>query len=58
MGFSEFIAMLTFGSMPGAMAEQNIRRFAAEVMPAIKPLTDSEYRGFDSKDAEAAMSMK
>jgi len=48
MGFSEFMAMLTFGSMPGDLAERNIRRFAAEVLPAIKTLTDKEYRGFEN----------
>jgi alkanesulfonate monooxygenase SsuD/methylene tetrahydromethanopterin reductase-like flavin-dependent oxidoreductase (luciferase family) len=51
MGFQEFIAMLQFGTMPANLAEKNIRLFASEVMPAIKPLTDREYRGFDLRAA-------
>ena len=47
MGFSEFMCMLMFGSMPADMTERNIRLFASEVMPAIKKLTDKEYRGFE-----------
>ena len=47
MGFSEFMCMLMFGSMPADMTERNIRMFASEVMPAIKKLTDKEYRGFE-----------
>ena len=46
MGFQELVTMLTFGTMPAEMSEANIRRFAREVMPALKPLTDREYRGF------------
>jgi len=47
MGFQELVTMLTFGTMPADMAEANIRRFAREVMPALQPLTDREYRGFE-----------
>ncbi len=46
MGFQEFMCMLMFGSMPAALSEKNIRLFAAEVLPAIKALGDSDYRGF------------
>ena len=51
MGFQELVTMLTFGTMPADMAEANIRRFASEVMPALKPLTDREYRGFSAAAA-------
>ncbi len=51
MGFQELVTMLTFGTMPADMAEANIRRFAREVMPALKPLTDREYRGFTAAAA-------
>ena len=47
IGFQELVVMLTFGTMPGALAEKNIRLFASEVMPALKPLSDREYRGFE-----------
>ena len=47
MGFQELVTMLTFGTMPADMAEANIHRFAREVMPALQPLTDREYRGFE-----------
>ena len=39
--------------MPGDLAEKNIRLFAAEVMPALKALTDNEYRGFELPKAAA-----
>jgi len=51
MGFQEFIAMLQFGTMPANLCEKNIRLFASEVMPAIKQLTDREYRGFEMRAA-------
>ena len=51
MGFQELVTMLTFGTMPADMSEANIRRFAREVMPALKPLTDREYRGFTAAAA-------
>jgi alkanesulfonate monooxygenase SsuD/methylene tetrahydromethanopterin reductase-like flavin-dependent oxidoreductase (luciferase family) len=51
MGFQEFIAMLQFGTMPAHLAEKNIRLFASQVMPAIKTLTDREYRGFEMRAA-------
>jgi len=47
MGFSEFMCMLMFGSMPAHLSEKNIRLFASEVLPAIKTLTDRDYRGFE-----------
>jgi alkanesulfonate monooxygenase SsuD/methylene tetrahydromethanopterin reductase-like flavin-dependent oxidoreductase (luciferase family) len=47
MGFSEFMCMLMFGSMPADLSEKNIRLFASDVMPAIKTLSDREYRGFE-----------
>jgi alkanesulfonate monooxygenase SsuD/methylene tetrahydromethanopterin reductase-like flavin-dependent oxidoreductase (luciferase family) len=47
MGFQEFICMLQFGTLPGHLTEKNIRLFAAEVMPAVKTLTDRDYRGFE-----------
>jgi hypothetical protein len=51
MGFQEFIAMLQFGTMPADLCEKNIRLFASEVMPAMKRLTDREYRGFEMRAA-------
>ena len=51
MGFQELVTMLTFGTMPADMSEANIRRFAREVMPALKPLTDREYQGFTAAAA-------
>jgi alkanesulfonate monooxygenase SsuD/methylene tetrahydromethanopterin reductase-like flavin-dependent oxidoreductase (luciferase family) len=47
MGFAEFMCMLQFGSMPADMSEKNIRLFASDVLPAIKALSDKEYRGFE-----------
>ena len=47
MGFQEFICMLQFGTLPGHLTEKNIRLFAAEVMPAVRTLTDRDYRGFE-----------
>jgi alkanesulfonate monooxygenase SsuD/methylene tetrahydromethanopterin reductase-like flavin-dependent oxidoreductase (luciferase family) len=47
MGFQELMCMLMFGSMPADLAEKNIRLFAKEVLPAVKPLSDKDYRGFE-----------
>ncbi|HEY8581017.1 MAG TPA: LLM class flavin-dependent oxidoreductase [Beijerinckiaceae bacterium] len=47
MGFQELMCMLMFGSMPAHLSEKNIRLFASEVLPAIRPLGDREYRGFE-----------
>ncbi len=53
MGFQEFLALPQFGTMPGNLVEANLRRFSAHVMPALKALTDREYRGFEPKKAAA-----
>jgi len=47
MGFSELLCMLMFGSLPAQLAEKNIRMFAEHVLPAIKPLDDGNYRGYE-----------
>jgi alkanesulfonate monooxygenase SsuD/methylene tetrahydromethanopterin reductase-like flavin-dependent oxidoreductase (luciferase family) len=54
MGFQELVTMLTFGTMPAHLSEKNIRLFAKEVMPALKPLSDREYKGFERKKVAAA----
>jgi hypothetical protein len=46
--------MLQFGTLPGHLTEKNIRLFASQVMPAIKTLTDKNYRGFELPKAAAA----
>ncbi len=53
LGFGSFMTLLQFGSLDAAMTERNIRRFAAEVLPAIQPLGDNDYAGFDPKRAAA-----
>jgi hypothetical protein len=35
------------------MDEQNIRRFASEVLPAIHSLSDVQYRGFEPRRRSA-----
>ena len=47
MGFAELVCMLQFGTLPAHLTEKNIRLFASEVLPAIKALTDRDYRGFE-----------
>lgn len=51
MGFSEFICMLQFATLPPHLTERNIRLFASEVLPALKPLGDSHYRGYELPSA-------
>lgn len=53
MGFQELLVMPQFGTMPGDLVEANIRRFTAHVMPALKPLSDREYRGFEPSRSAA-----
>ena len=47
IGFHNFVTLLQFGTLPPDLTENNIRLFAAEVMPAIQQLTDREYLGFE-----------
>ena len=47
LGFANFIALLHFGTLPADLTEKNIRLFASEVMPALQPVGDEAYRGFE-----------
>ena len=47
LGFANFIALLHFGTLPAELTERNIRLFASEVMPALQPVGDEAYRGFE-----------
>ena len=51
LGFGTFVALLHFGTLPADKTERNIRLFAEEVLPAIQPLGDNEYRGFEPAQA-------
>ena len=53
LGFGTFVALLHFGTLPADKTERNIRLFAEEVLPAIQPLSDNEYRGFEPAQAAA-----
>jgi alkanesulfonate monooxygenase SsuD/methylene tetrahydromethanopterin reductase-like flavin-dependent oxidoreductase (luciferase family) len=47
LGFGSFMTLLQFGSLDAQRTERNIRRFAAEVLPAIQALGDKDYAGYD-----------
>ena len=47
IGFQNFVGLLHFGTLPRDLTENNIRLFAREVLPAIQPLSDKEYQGFE-----------
>ena len=47
LGFSNYVAMLHFGSMSHELAEKNVRRFAKDVLPALQQLGDDHYQGFE-----------
>ena len=47
LGFGSFTALLQFGTLDHARTVRNIRRFAADVLPALKEAGDSHYRGFE-----------
>ncbi len=47
LGFSNYVAMLHFGSMSHVQAENNIRRFAKDVLPGLQALGDEHYQGFE-----------
>ncbi len=38
MGFGHLVTMLQFGTLPAALTERNIRMFADQVMPKLRPL--------------------
>ena len=52
LGFANFIGLLHFGTLPADLTERNIRLFASEVMPALQPVGDKAYRGFERVAAE------
>jgi alkanesulfonate monooxygenase SsuD/methylene tetrahydromethanopterin reductase-like flavin-dependent oxidoreductase (luciferase family) len=54
LGFSNYVAMLHFGSMAHDVAEKNIRRFAKDVLPALQSFTDKDYMGFEMPKMAAA----
>ena len=41
------MTLLQFGSLDRAKTEKNIRMFCKEVLPALKPLDDKNYQGFE-----------
>jgi alkanesulfonate monooxygenase SsuD/methylene tetrahydromethanopterin reductase-like flavin-dependent oxidoreductase (luciferase family) len=47
LGFSHFMILPQFGTLPHDLTVKNLRLFAKEVLPAIQPLGDRDYRGFD-----------
>ena len=51
LGFQEFLTLLQFGTLPPDLTEGNIRRFAREVMPALRELGDRQYKGFELASA-------
>ena len=52
-GFDHLLLMPQFGTMPGELAEKNIRLLAAEVIPALQTLNDDDYIGFEPAAAAA-----
>ena len=46
-GFDHLLLMPQFGTMPADLTEKNIRLLAAEVLPALQALDDTNYRGFE-----------
>jgi hypothetical protein len=49
MDFGHLVTMLQFGTLPADLTERNIRMFASEVMPKLRPL------GTGSEKAPAAV---
>ena len=47
LGFGNVVALLHFGTLPADLTERNIRLFCKEVLPALKPLDDRNYQGFE-----------
>jgi alkanesulfonate monooxygenase SsuD/methylene tetrahydromethanopterin reductase-like flavin-dependent oxidoreductase (luciferase family) len=53
LGFENFVALLHFATLPRDLTDRNIRRFASEVIPALRPLGDRDYKGFELAHAAA-----
>ena len=47
IGFQHFLGMMQFATLPADLTERSIRLFASEVLPAIQPLSDRQYQGFE-----------
>ena len=52
-GFQHFLCLLQFGTLPADLTEKSLRLFADQVTPALQPLSDREYQGFDPAEATA-----
>jgi alkanesulfonate monooxygenase SsuD/methylene tetrahydromethanopterin reductase-like flavin-dependent oxidoreductase (luciferase family) len=50
-GFGSLTCLLQFATLPRDLTEKNLRLFAAEVLPALKPLDDRNYAGFRLRQA-------
>ena len=53
LGFGTFVALMHFATLSAENTEKSMRLFAEEVLPAIQPLSDLEYRGFEPSAAAA-----
>ena len=53
LGFGTFVALMHFATLSAENTEKSMRLFAEEVLPAIQPLSDREYRGFEPSAAAA-----
>ena len=51
VGFQNFLCLLQFATLPADLTEKSLRRFAAEVLPALQPLSDKEFQGFEPEAA-------
>ena len=56
LGFQELLGMFQFGTLPAHLTEKNLRMFASEVLPHLRPLDDRQYRGFRKESAAIASS--
>jgi len=52
-GFANLVCLMQFGTLPHDKTARNIELFAREVLPAIQPLGDRDYRGFEAKGLAA-----
>ena len=52
MGFGNLVTMLQFGTLPRELTENNLRLFAAEVMPKLRPLGEPAAAGATTTAAE------
>ena len=51
-GFQHFVALMQYATLPADLTKRNMDRFASEIMPYLRTLTDGNFAGLQKQAAE------